>query len=167
MGTRVSRAADEPAGLSFEEVGKHNTKNDAWLVLFGEVIDVTRWLPLHPGGEESIETYLGQDATEAWVEIHTAETLERNLHHMTKMGKIARRPGLLSWLLERIGTARKTEASATPAPASAEAEAGQSVKWGPQHEALLPESGVFDLETLAKWDGEHLPMSLSAASWSA
>ena len=48
---------------------RHNTKDDAWLVLFGEAIDVTSFLPIHPGGEESIETYLGQDATEAWAEV--------------------------------------------------------------------------------------------------
>ena len=27
----------------------HNTLQDAWIVLNGEVLDVTRWIPLHPG----------------------------------------------------------------------------------------------------------------------
>ena len=33
-----------------EEVAKHNTKEDLWIVVKGIVMDVTNWLDEHPGG---------------------------------------------------------------------------------------------------------------------
>ncbi|EIE25119.1 cytochrome b5 [Coccomyxa subellipsoidea C-169] len=35
---------------SFEEVKAHNAAGQCWLILDGMVLDVTRWLPEHPGG---------------------------------------------------------------------------------------------------------------------
>merc|ERR1740121_697512 len=57
----------------------HNTKEDAWMVINGDVIDVTKWIPIHPGGEKAIMAYLGQDATDEWNMIHKAGTIEKNL----------------------------------------------------------------------------------------
>ena len=36
----------------------------------GEAIDVTKWISIHPGGEQAIMAYLGKDATEEWNMIH-------------------------------------------------------------------------------------------------
>ena len=33
-----------------EEVAKHNTKEDLWVVVKGVVLDLTNWLDEHPGG---------------------------------------------------------------------------------------------------------------------
>eukprot|EP00933_Yihiella_yeosuensis_P037531 TRINITY_DN31497_c0_g1_i1.p1 TRINITY_DN31497_c0_g1~~TRINITY_DN31497_c0_g1_i1.p1 ORF type:complete len:967 (-),score=281.29 TRINITY_DN31497_c0_g1_i1:158-3058(-) len=77
-----------PPGVTVEEVAKHNKKDDAWIILFGEAIDVTKWIPIHPGGEQAIISYLGQDATEEWQMIHKPGTIEKNSAHVTKMGKI-------------------------------------------------------------------------------
>merc|ERR1712061_825087 len=38
-------------GYSLEEVAKHVTKTDCWVVVNGEVRDVTSFLSEHPGGE--------------------------------------------------------------------------------------------------------------------
>ena len=35
---------------SLEEVGKHNTPQDCWLLVHGKVYDVSAWVPRHPGG---------------------------------------------------------------------------------------------------------------------
>eukprot|EP00440_Ansanella_granifera_P075325 gb/GFBE01081746.1/.p1 GENE.gb/GFBE01081746.1/~~gb/GFBE01081746.1/.p1 ORF type:complete len:276 (+),score=98.57 gb/GFBE01081746.1/:1-828(+) len=169
MGNLTGRKA-EPDGLSEEEIQKHNTKDDAWMVLFGEVLDVTKFLPIHPGGEESIHMYLGKDATEAWVEIHTPETLERNLHHMTKVGKMQAKGGLLTWLMMRLaGTgggsaqqeAETAEASTAPAGEDhkEEAEREKGLQFTPEfEEELQKEGGSFTLESLKRWDGVQLPM---------
>jgi L-lactate dehydrogenase (cytochrome) len=70
-----------------DEVEKHATKDDGWLVLFGEAIDVTQFIPLHPGGEDTIVAYLGKDATADWTTIHRPEHLEKYMTHLTKKRK--------------------------------------------------------------------------------
>ncbi|KAK9908984.1 hypothetical protein WJX75_005570 [Coccomyxa subellipsoidea] len=39
---------------TFEEVEAHNAAGQCWLILDGMVLDVTRWLPEHPGGARII-----------------------------------------------------------------------------------------------------------------
>jgi len=45
----TSRKAQGPTFLSREEVAKHNTMGDAWVIVDGRVIDVSDWAE-HPGG---------------------------------------------------------------------------------------------------------------------
>merc|ERR1712137_635834 len=47
-----------------EEVAKHTTKGDCWVILNDKVLDVTNFLSQHPGGELAILTFAGKDATE-------------------------------------------------------------------------------------------------------
>lgn len=81
-------SASAADGMPVSEVAKHNTKQDAWIILFNEAIDVTKWIPVHPGGEAAIMSYLGKDATEEWKMIHKAGTIEKNMQHLKKMGKV-------------------------------------------------------------------------------
>jgi cytochrome b involved in lipid metabolism len=79
-----------------EEVAKHNTKEDCWVIVSrasftssfiimeplhchisifisqveGKVLDVTNFLPDHPGGEKAILLYAGRDATEEFLMLH-------------------------------------------------------------------------------------------------
>ena len=39
---------------TMEEVQKHNKKDDIWVIVDGQVLDVTKFLPDHPGGEKTI-----------------------------------------------------------------------------------------------------------------
>ena len=39
---------------TIDDVKKHNKKDDCWVVLHGEVLNVTEFLPEHPGGEKAI-----------------------------------------------------------------------------------------------------------------
>lgn len=79
------------------ELSKHQTKESCWIVIDGNVYDVTSFAGLHPGGPAIILKYAGrvrtlmrcllktdsnllaQDATEAFHEVHTIRTLEENL----------------------------------------------------------------------------------------
>ncbi len=45
-----------------EEVAKHNKSSDCWLILDGEVYDVTKFLESHPGGEEILLDLAGTTA---------------------------------------------------------------------------------------------------------
>merc|ERR1740121_258500 len=44
-------------GYTMEEVAKHTTKADCWVVVNGEVLNVTNFLSEHPGGELAILTF--------------------------------------------------------------------------------------------------------------
>jgi len=62
---------DEETGLdliSLDEVTLHNMREDAWLVVYDKVYEMTEYLESsrHPGGEDVILEYLGYDATLAF-----------------------------------------------------------------------------------------------------
>jgi cytochrome b involved in lipid metabolism len=71
---------------TMQEVSKHNTENDVWVVVEDQVslpqtsvnaltahlsnlqvLDVTKFLPEHPGGAKAILLYAGKDATEEFL----------------------------------------------------------------------------------------------------
>ena len=52
-------------GFSWDEIGQRDGKagRDRWLVIDGEVYNITRWSKKHPGGSRVISHYAGQDAS--------------------------------------------------------------------------------------------------------
>merc|ERR1719161_275609 len=64
-------------GISMAEVAKHNTKADCWVVVSGEVLNVTNFLSQHPGGELAIITFAGKDATEEFNMIHPPDVIPK------------------------------------------------------------------------------------------
>ncbi|KAI5861747.1 FMN-dependent dehydrogenase-domain-containing protein [Durotheca rogersii] len=74
--------------ISAEEVVKHTTPESCWVVLYGNVYDVTEFLPSHPGGSRIILQLAGRDATEEYDPIHPPGILEENLKPEAKLGKI-------------------------------------------------------------------------------
>merc|ERR1712099_144495 len=65
----------DAGGYSMEEVAKHTTKTDCWVVVSGQVLDVTKFLGEHPGGELAILTFAGKDATEEFNMIHPPDVI--------------------------------------------------------------------------------------------
>jgi len=63
--------------FTLEEVAKHNTKDDLWVVVEGQVLNVTKFLPEHPGGEKAILLYGGKDATEEFLMLHDPKVIPR------------------------------------------------------------------------------------------
>lgn len=49
-----------------EEVEKHSTDEDCWIIYESRVYDVTSFLTEHPGGEDLILGEAGRDATDAF-----------------------------------------------------------------------------------------------------
>eukprot|EP01102_Stenamoeba_stenopodia_P010631 TRINITY_DN3228_c0_g1_i1.p1 TRINITY_DN3228_c0_g1~~TRINITY_DN3228_c0_g1_i1.p1 ORF type:complete len:168 (-),score=37.31 TRINITY_DN3228_c0_g1_i1:46-549(-) len=45
-----------------EEVAEHDTEEDCWIIIDNKVYDVTKWIPIHPGGT-IILTRAGRDST--------------------------------------------------------------------------------------------------------
>ena len=52
--------------ISLDEVSEHNSRDDAWMVIFDRVYNVTEFMIHHPGGEEVLLEYFGYDATLAF-----------------------------------------------------------------------------------------------------
>ncbi|KAH8649315.1 hypothetical protein BX600DRAFT_112604 [Xylariales sp. PMI_506] len=59
-------AAEEGLEFTIKEVAEHRDAKDAWMVIHGEVYDVTKYLHDHPGGAEILVETAGTDATEAF-----------------------------------------------------------------------------------------------------
>lgn len=78
-------AAMKPASLNelsardvvynMTEVSKHNTMSDCWVVVNGQVLNVTKFLPEHPGGEFAILAVAGKDASEEFNKIHGPDVI--------------------------------------------------------------------------------------------
>ena len=49
--------------VKMDEVKKHNSPDDAWTIIHGQVFDVTNFIKGHPGGRSSIIKIMGQDGT--------------------------------------------------------------------------------------------------------
>merc|ERR1740116_793505 len=64
-------------GFSMDDVGKHTTKTDCWVVLHNRVLNVTSFLSQHPGGELAILTFAGKDATAEFDMIHPPDVIEK------------------------------------------------------------------------------------------
>merc|ERR1712014_14410 len=62
-------------GMTMAEVAKHTTKTDCWVVVSGQVLNVTSFLSQHPGGELAILTFAGKDATEEFNMIHPPDVI--------------------------------------------------------------------------------------------
>ena len=62
-GQNVSAVGGQKEQLTWEEVSKHTERTDKWIVIDGEVYDITRWSQKHPGGSRVISHYAGQDAS--------------------------------------------------------------------------------------------------------
>ena len=58
---------------TLQEVEKHNTEEDVWIVVNNKIYDCTEYLELHPGGIDSILINAGADATEDFVAIHSTK----------------------------------------------------------------------------------------------
>jgi hypothetical protein len=74
-GVAAGGAGGGGGGYTMEEVGKHVTKGDCWVVLDGNVLNVTTFLSQHPGGELAILTFAGKDATEEFNMIHPPDVV--------------------------------------------------------------------------------------------
>lgn len=55
-----------PADISREEVARHTSADDCWIIIDGGVYDVTRYIPVHPAAPHLITDWCGKNASEAF-----------------------------------------------------------------------------------------------------
>lgn len=63
-------SASETHLIPWKEIRQHTTRNSCWIVLKGEVYDVTRYLREHPGGSSIILENSGKECIELFQAIH-------------------------------------------------------------------------------------------------
>lgn len=73
--------------LTREEVAKHCSPDDAWIIVNGDVYDITKFAKFHPGGQQLLFDYAGQDATEEFFGLHRQEVLDK--YARLKKGRLA------------------------------------------------------------------------------
>jgi len=71
-----------------EEVAKHNTKEDCWVVLYGKAYDLTKFARVHPGGAKLIHDSAGLDATALFDPIHPKDIMDKLLKPSLTMGAV-------------------------------------------------------------------------------
>jgi flavocytochrome c len=70
-------SVDRNKEWTLEEVAKHNKEDDCWVIVNGEVLDVTSFLSEHPGGKKAILLFAGRDATEEFNMLHKPDVVEK------------------------------------------------------------------------------------------
>jgi L-lactate dehydrogenase (cytochrome) len=81
-------AAESTTMLSMDEVAKHNTKEDCWVVLYGKAYDLGKFAKVHPGGAKLIFDCAGMDATAVFDPIHPKDIMDKLLKPALTMGVV-------------------------------------------------------------------------------
>lgn len=72
---------------SIDEIQKHNTTLDLWIVYNGLVYNVSSYIDEHPGGEEVLQDVAGTDATELFNDIGHSDDAHEILKTL-RIGKL-------------------------------------------------------------------------------
>jgi len=75
--TKVQSAPAAVKVFTKEEVAKHNKEGDCWVIVNGQVLDVTHFLKDHPGGKKSILLFAGKDASEEFNMLHKPDVVSK------------------------------------------------------------------------------------------
>lgn len=65
--------------ISMAELKKHNKPEDGWIAIKGLVLDVTKWINIHPGGRKAVIRGLGKDYTDEWnrIKSHNVSIMQK------------------------------------------------------------------------------------------
>lgn len=89
MGAEEQPSSDTDRPITWEEIKKHSTRTDKWLVIDRDVFDISQWCKRHPGGLAVISHYAGQDATEPFRAFHNDPKYVGKYLKAIKIGRLA------------------------------------------------------------------------------
>ncbi|CAE8625674.1 unnamed protein product [Polarella glacialis] len=133
------------ATLTMDEVAKHNTKEDCWVVLYGKAYDLSKFAKVHPGGAKLITNAAGMDATAAFDPIHPKDIMEKLL-----------KPDIMKGVVDpaTITEAHKAKGPAAHKPAPKKKTKSSSVDDEVMEEFKKPSLNLmlntFDFESVAR-----------------
>mmetsp|Transcript_106316 Transcript_106316/g.280476 ORF Transcript_106316/g.280476 Transcript_106316/m.280476 type:complete len:516 (+) Transcript_106316:81-1628(+) len=137
--------AESTVTLSMDEVAKHNTKEDCWVVLYGKAYDLGKFAKVHPGGAKLIFDCAGKDATAVFDPIHPKDIMQKLLKPALTMGVVDPTTIREEHKAKPPEKAAPAPKSAAPAVADGEAQIVEFVK--PPLAAML---NTFDFESVAR-----------------
>jgi alkylation response protein AidB-like acyl-CoA dehydrogenase/cytochrome b involved in lipid metabolism len=73
--------------VTMEELAKHNTPEDAWVMVDSVVYDVTKFAKMHPGGRAVLLRAAGKDATADFKMVHADSVLKK--YERLRVGRLA------------------------------------------------------------------------------
>ncbi|EGP90919.1 unnamed protein product [Zymoseptoria tritici ST99CH_3D1] len=88
--------------LSTQEISKHDSAQDCWLVIDEAVWDCTAFANSHPGGSSLILNYAGRDATKAYSEVHSPSIVRESLSPEYFKGNLDRSTIDKAWTKEPL-----------------------------------------------------------------
>ncbi|EXJ87192.1 cytochrome-b5 reductase [Capronia epimyces CBS 606.96] len=60
--------------LTYADVEAHTGRHDLWVIIHGKVLDLSKFVDEHPGGEEVLVDQGGKDASDAFEDVgHSPE----------------------------------------------------------------------------------------------
>ncbi|KAL7935654.1 cytochrome b5-like heme/steroid binding domain-containing protein [Trichoderma chlorosporum] len=68
--------------FTVEEVAKHASKADLYMIIHDKVYDVSSFVEKHPGGDEILTDVAGRDATEAYDDAGHSEKADKILKRL-------------------------------------------------------------------------------------
>lgn len=98
-------AAEPPQIYSLEELARHNTRDDLWVAVDGNVYDFSapKGALFHPGGIPPLLEVAGTDATETFFGLHRSEVLNRPTFAKLKIGVLEGSPGAQTDNVDNVG----------------------------------------------------------------
>jgi len=76
MATQTKTTSKPKAIYTQEEVAKHNSSTDCWLIIGKNVYDVSKFVPYHPGGEILL-SHAGHKATDVFTAFHPSNAYKK------------------------------------------------------------------------------------------
>jgi len=110
-----------------EEIARHRSQQSLWLVVDGQVCDVTRFQHHHPGGAAVLQQFAGKDATQAVKVAHRTSKPQEMLKDFV-VGSVVSSVARQAAAAERVGNGHEDEeetgSSATASDASGDDKGG-------------------------------------------
>ena len=132
--------------ITMQEVERHNTPDDCWVVINGKVYDLSDFHEQHPGGSPIITDNAGKDVSNLFNPVHPQDITERMLSPESCIGVLD--PETVDPEKHVVAGQKKAPARGQqPASTPVEAEASAAQPWEkPPLEAML---NTFDFENVA------------------
>ncbi|KAF9888273.1 hypothetical protein FE257_008843 [Aspergillus nanangensis] len=77
-----------PRKVPVSEIAQHNRPEDIWIIVDGQVYDLTTFAPSHPGGSDIIYRYAGRDASNEYNQVHSPSLIRDTLEPQQFIGSV-------------------------------------------------------------------------------
>lgn len=84
----IATTGDKNAAYTMQEVATANNQEKCWIVVNGNVYDVTSFIGKHPGGPQRILPLCGQDGTNAFEAQHGGQGRPQEMLSQFYIGKL-------------------------------------------------------------------------------